>query len=79
MEATDQIDRLIESRSKGREKANELEAFWRASELRVLAKQREENRTGWFAYYSHLAHSCRRRADEYEAKAEQLLQEGEHE
>lgn len=68
-----QIDAFIESRAKGREEANALETLWAASERRELAKQREENRTAWFVYFSHLAHSCHRQAERYEAKAEALL------
>ena len=76
MEATDQIDRLIEKRQAkqtGADEANAVEAMWRAGERAHAAKQREENRTAWFAYFSHLAHSCRQRAEEYEAKADALL------
>lgn len=74
MEATDQIDRLIESRRQGREEANALEAIWAASERRVLEKRREENKIAWIAHYrgltaAHLkmALDCRRRAREMQA------------
>ena len=44
MEATDQIDRLIESRSKGREAANEEAAREHELRLKRLAAMRSENR-----------------------------------
>ncbi len=59
----------------GQQAANELEEFWRTSELRVLAKQREENRLAWHDYYSHCAHSARQQAERYEARAEAILEE----
>ena len=70
------IDRFIDQRSKQREESNALEAMWRASERRVLEKRREENRTSWIIYYTHLAHSCRQQAQRYDGKVEQLLEEG---
>ena len=77
MEATDQIDRLIESRAKGREEANAIAALWRASERAHAARKREENRSAWIHYFEHLAHGCRRRAEEYDARVALLLEEGE--
>lgn len=68
-----QIDAFIESRNKGRAEANAIAAMWRASERAHAAKQREENRTSWVLYYTHLAQGCRRRAEEYDEKVEALL------
>ena len=59
----------------GQRAANELEEFWRASEIRVEKKRREENKNAWIDYFEHLAHSCRKRAEEYDAKAEALLED----
>lgn len=68
-----EIDKFINSRSKAKEEANAVEALWRASERAHAAKRREENRTAWVGYYERLAHGCRERAEEYEAKADALL------
>ena len=72
-----EIDKFISSRSKQREEANAIAAMWRASERAHAAKQREENRTGWIIYYTHLAQGCRRRAEEFDARVALLLEEGE--
>ncbi len=72
-QAEKSLDEFINSRSKQREEANAVEALWRTSERVHAAKRREENKTLWFTYYSQLAHSCRQRAEEYEARAEALL------
>lgn len=71
--AEGEIDRFITSRSKQREEANAVEALWKASERAHAAKQREENRTSWIIYYTHLAQGCRQRAEEYDEKVEALL------
>jgi len=73
-----ELNRLVERQAQrsGADGANALQLMWAASERKHREKQREENRTAWHGYYSHLAHSCRTRAAEYEAKAEQLLEEG---
>ncbi len=59
----------------GQDAANAVAAMWQASERAHERKQREENRTLWFVYFSHLAHSCRQQAERYEARAEALLEE----
>lgn len=65
-----EIDKFINSRSKQREEANAVEALWRATERAHTAKRREENRDASVAYFSRLAHGCRRRAEEYDRKVE---------
>ncbi len=76
--AEKELDKFINSQAKkrrGAEEQNALEAMWAASERRVLAKRREENRQAWIVYFSHLAHGCRQRAQEYEAKADALIED----
>ena len=75
VEATDQIDRLIASRT-GRDKANELEAMYAESVRRHRAKLRQENRALWYSHYMGLHEAHARISAEFGAKAEQLLQEG---
>lgn len=72
-----ELDSLINKRARGREKANELEKFWKDSESKYRERIQRENRARWFAFYSHLADSFRQRAADYERKAEELcLEEG---
>lgn len=73
MEATDQIDRLIESRSKGRETANAEAERVKADDARRLSEWREANRRAWAEHYRRLvvvhikmARDFRRRARELE-------------
>ncbi len=79
MEATDQIDKLIESRAKrtGADEANAIEALWRASERAHAAKQRQENRTAWCDYYRRLAACNLKAARDYRRRA-RLLENGEN-
>ncbi len=72
-----ELNKFIDSQAKrkGADAAYLLAMEWAASEARILAKRREENRTAWIIYYSHLAHGCRQRAQEYEDKADELLED----
>jgi hypothetical protein len=73
-----EVDNLFERRGRaevGRERANALEAAWRASEMRHQEKKRRANAALWYTHYSALAASLRRSADGYERRAEALLLE----
>lgn len=71
------IDALIERRSKERERADELEALWRASERKDREKRRRDNREAWHAFHCHLQELHSAIAEEHRSKAEQLLDEPE--
>ncbi len=79
-----ELEAFIERRTRavpedraGQERANDLEEFWRRSEARHRERRRRANRAAWFAYFSNLADSLRRSAEEFERRAEQLLDDDE--
>jgi hypothetical protein len=74
-QASDQIDALIDKRAAGRERATAEEESWKASVRRHHAKLRGRRKAEWFCYWSALADSLRKSADEFEAKAQALLQD----
>ena len=71
------LNKFIDSQAKkrkGAEEANALEAMWAASERRVQAQRREENKALWVEHYRRLtvahlelAKDFRRRAREVQA------------
>ncbi len=69
------LDEFINSRSKAKDKANELAAAWARSEAVHREKLRRENRALWYEFHLRLADSHARIADENRAKAEALLAE----
>ncbi len=71
------MNALIERRAREASKAQALEDLWKASERRHHERLRRERRAEWYCYWSALADSLRRSADEFEAKAEALLEGGE--
>jgi hypothetical protein len=73
--ASDQIDALIEKRSRQRSEANAVEELWRASVRRHNARVRRQHRAEWFTYFSNLAAALRASAEEFDRKAEALLEE----
>ena len=75
--ASDEIDRLIEKRAAEREEANFEEMAWKESTRKHNAKLRRQHRAEWFAYFSNLADSLRRSADEFDARASALLEDDE--
>lgn len=72
-----ELDRMIERRSGKAPDPEELEPSYAESVRRFNARRRQQNRALWFAYFSNLARNLRARADEYEQRAEKLLEEGE--
>ena len=52
----------------------QAEAAWAESERRYFAKRREENRIAWIGYFECIAGALRARAEEYDARAEKLME-----
>ena len=70
-----EIDAMIERRSrKGEVDPDELEPFYMESVRRYNVRRREENRLLWCDYFSHLAGSLRTRAEEYDHRAQALME-----
>ena len=69
------LNHLIERRALQHEEANLEEMAWKASVRRHNARLRQEHRAEWFCYWSSLAHSLRKSAEYYEAKAQALLED----
>jgi hypothetical protein len=69
------IDEFINARSKAKEKANEEEALWRASERRVQERRRQANRQSWLAYYEHMSRLHTGLAAEHADRRSRLLAE----
>jgi hypothetical protein len=70
-----ELSRLIERRS-GRElDPDEREELWQESVRRYNARRREANRREWCDYFGHLAASLRSRAEEYDDRAQALLED----
>ena len=68
-----ELDRLIERRSRQVDPDEEHE-LWQESVRRYNARRREENRLAWCDYFSHLAGSLRTRAEEYDRRAQTLME-----
>ncbi len=73
--ASDQLDALIARRARERDDANVEEMMWKASVRKHNAKLRRQHRAEWFCYFSALADSLRRSAEEFERRAEKLLED----
>jgi len=72
---SDQIDGLIEKRSRQHAEANFEEMAWKESVRRHHERLRRERRAEWVRYWSVLADSLRASADEFDARAERLLEQ----
>ena len=68
-----ELDRLITRRSKHKDPEEQSEA-WQQSVRRYNVRRREENRLLWCDYFSHLAGSLRARAEEYDQRAQTLME-----
>ncbi len=76
------LDRFIERRAKEAKKweaERDTEAMWVESTRRYNALRREQLRWEWIRYYDAIATSLRKRAEEYDEKAAQLLEDGQKE
>jgi hypothetical protein len=70
-----ELERMVERRSRKDPEADEREELWKASVRRYNARRREENRQAWCDYFARLAGSLRARAEEYDGRAERLMQD----
>jgi hypothetical protein len=68
-----ELDTMIKRRSRHKDPDEEHES-WKESVRRYNARRREENRLAWCDYFSHLAGSLRTRAEEYDRRAQTLIQ-----
>jgi hypothetical protein len=68
-----ELDAMIERRSRKKDPEEESE-LWKESVRRYNARKSEENRLAWCDYFSHLASALRTRAEEYDHRAQALLE-----
>jgi hypothetical protein len=68
-----ELDRLIQKRSRQRDADEETE-LWKESVRRYNARRREENRREWCGYFERLAACLRARAEEYDHRAQMLME-----
>jgi hypothetical protein len=68
-----ELDTMIKRRSRHKDPDEEHE-LWKESVRRYNARRREENRLAWCEYFSHLAGSLRARAEEYDHRAQALME-----
>jgi hypothetical protein len=68
-----ELDTMIERRSRQKGPDDESE-LWKESVRRYNARQREDNRLAWQNYFSRLAGSLRARAEEYDHRAQALME-----
>jgi hypothetical protein len=69
-----ELDAMIERRSRQKDPDEEHE-LWQESVRRYNARRREENRREWHGYFCRLAGSLRSRAEEYDDRAQALLED----
>jgi hypothetical protein len=74
--AQNQIDRVIERRSREVDARAEREALWRESHSRFENARHRRRVAEWFSYFCRMADRHRELAESYEARAEQLCEEG---
>jgi hypothetical protein len=73
-----EIDAFISKRHNRRvaeEGERAEEEMWAASERAYFARKREENRREWCGYFERLAVSLRARAEEYDQRAQTLMED----
>jgi hypothetical protein len=70
-----ELNRLIERPSRQEIDPEERDELWKASVAAYNARRREENRLAWCGYFSHLAGALRARAEEYDHRAQALLED----
>jgi hypothetical protein len=69
-----ELDQLITRRSK-RKDPEEASAAWQRSAERYNTRRREEHRREWCDYFERLAGSLSARAEEYDQRAQTLMEE----
>jgi hypothetical protein len=75
-----ELTRLIEKRHDERVKTEgerAEEELWAESERRYFEVKRRQNVAAWFAYFCRQADAHRKLSESYEARAEELCEEGE--
>jgi hypothetical protein len=71
-----ELDILIERRSrKGEVDPEEQEELWKASVRAYNARRQEQIRAEWHGYFCRLAGTLRARAEEYDQRAQTLMQD----
>jgi hypothetical protein len=70
-----ELNRLMDKRSSQEIDADERDELWKASVSAYNARRREENRLAWSDYFSHLASALRTRAEDYDHRAQALLED----
>jgi len=71
-----ELDAFIQRRArKGDEDPDEREELWKESVRRYNARRQEENRLAWCDYFERLAACLRARAQEYDHRAQRLLED----
>jgi hypothetical protein len=69
-----ELDVMIAKRSRKVE-SDEREELWKESVRRYNARRRETNRLAWCEYFERLAASLRSRAEEYDQRAQTLMED----
>ena len=69
-----ELARLVEKRSSREIDADERDELWKASVAAYNARRREENRLAWCDYFGRIAACLRSRAEEYDHRAQALLE-----
>jgi len=71
-----QLDAMIVRRArKGDVGPDEREELWKASVRAYTARRRKENRLAWCGYFERLAACLRARAQEYDKRAQTLMED----
>jgi len=72
-----ELDRLISKRASQDRRLDleEQEALWKESVRRYNARRQEENSLAWCDYFGRLAASLRSRAEDYDHRAQALLED----
>jgi len=68
------LDAMIERRSRHKPE-REREGMYMESVRRYHANNRKQIRAEWYAYFCRIADSLRARAEEYDQRAEELMEE----
>lgn len=76
MEATTDLDRLIERRAARTPDPDELEPSYAESVRRYHARRRDAARWEWVRYFEHMARCHARLSEEHAARAEALMEPG---
>jgi hypothetical protein len=70
-----ELNRLMEKRSSRETDPDERDELWKASVAAYNAHRREANRREWCDYFERLAACLRARAEEYDHRAQALLED----